>query len=201
MVRAFLLIVAAAAAVQTVFPQDDASWERRTQVALELGYFSPAKETFRNNYDQRLVFGSVSAPIAVGIEIDKPVFRDMDVTLNVRRINHRLKSNDEFSLALMPATLGIRYVVPTGAQGRASWKPYFGAGAEFYWARFGATYLVTQQTPDPVGIASESQNYFGYGLSLGVGVDHPLGDVISWSVGVNYDINRLGSSTDAPGNN
>src|ERR1041384_5901692 len=124
---------------KTVFPQDDASWERRTQVALELGYFSPAKETFRNNYDQRLVFGSVSAPIAVGIEIDKPVFRDMDVTLNVRRINHRLKSNDEFSFALMPATLGRRYVVVTGAQGRASWKPDFGARAEFYWARFGRT--------------------------------------------------------------
>ncbi len=196
MLRSFLLLIASALTVQAALAQDEPAWERRTQVSLELGYFSPSKETFRNNYDQRLVFGSASFPLAVGIEVDRPLYQDLDFTLNIRRINHRLKSSDDFSLALMPATLGIRYLPLGGGPGRPSWNPFFGAGVEFCWARFGATYIVTEQTPDPIAIASESQNYFGYGFNISLGVDHPLGDLLSWSIGAGYDINHLGSSTD-----
>src|SRR5262245_37096420 len=92
MIRSVFLLIVSLAMAQSVFPQDESSWERRTQLALELGYFSPGKETFRNNYDQRLVFGSASIPVSVGLEIDEPFFSDLDLTLNVRRINHKLKS-------------------------------------------------------------------------------------------------------------
>jgi hypothetical protein len=193
MIRSTLLLIAAFSFLQSASSQDEPSEGRRPKVALELGYYSPAKESFRMNYDQSLVFGSVSVPISLGLEFDRPVSAQTDLFLALRRINHQLKSENDITLALMPVTLGIHYYIPKDGIALSGWTPYLTTGLEFHWTRFSTSYLYTQTDPTVLGVVSTSQSYFGYGVMFGVGIDHPWGKLLSSSFGIDYDVNRLGS--------
>lgn len=189
-----MLVTAILGLQQIAFPQADRADPRPTAIALELGYYSPARQSFRTNYSQSLFVGSADVPISLGAELDYPISDGTDLYFSFKRINHALKSNRDFSLTLMPATLGVHYYLPKTFIDLGGWTPYFGGGAEFYWSRFSATYLVTQQDPTPLQEISESSNYFGYGITLGVGFEHPLGGRVRSSFAINYDVNRLGFS-------
>ena len=178
---------------ELAFGQDEPLERRNSAIALELGYYSPARQSFRTNYSQSLFFGSSEVPISLGIEFDYPIARAADIYVSFKRINHALKSDRDISLTLMPATLGVHYYIPRTFIDLGSWTPYFRSGAEFYWSRFSATYILTDNSgPAPIGEISEAVNYFGYGITLGLGIERPLGGAFTISFAVNYDVNQLG---------
>jgi hypothetical protein len=194
MTRFTLILLTALAFVQSASAQEEPAPQRRTRLAIELGYYSPARESFRLNYEQSLFAGSASVPVSLGLELDRPLSAQTDLYLAIRRINHRLKSDNDVSLALMPVTLGIHYYIPKDFISLSGWTPYIGAGAEFYWTRFSSTYLATQNDPTPLAEVSTTDNFLGYGVDLGLGIEHPWGEVFSSSFGIDYDVNRLGFS-------
>ena len=160
---------------------------------MEVSHFSPAKESFRRNYSQDLVFGTADIPVAMGFEAGFSPTGNTEIFLNFRRINHHLQLNKDIGFTLMPATLGIRYYLDE----LGSLRPYFGSGFEFSWARFSSQYVVTGVNgPDPLGIIDETNNYFGYGLNLHIGLDLPVGNSTSLGIAANYNVNKLGSVED-----
>jgi len=195
-VKTILMVFAGILGLQQLaFSQEETPERRKMAIALELGYYSPARQSFRTNYSQSLFFGSSEGPISLGIEFDYPIAQAADLYVSFKRINHALKSDRDISLALMPATLGVHYYIPKTFIDFGNWTPYFGGGAEFYWSRFSATYLVTDYSgPAPLDEISEAANYFGYGIALGLGIERPLGGAFTISFAANYDVNRLGFS-------
>lgn len=194
MTRLLIALLTIFASLQSAYPQESPAAGRTTRVAIEFGYYSPARESFRKNYDQCFFLGSSGVPIALGVEIDYPLSAHTDLFLSVSRINHQLKSHKAFTLALMPATMGIHYYIPKRFIDLTGWTPFLGTGLEFWWTRFSATYLVTQNDPTPLLEVNSTESYLGYGITFGLGIEHPLGDIFSSSFGVNYDVSRLGSA-------
>jgi outer membrane protein with beta-barrel domain len=194
MIRPILILLAALASLQIASSQDGVSGRPGTKLGVELGYYSPAKESFRLNYDQSLFFGSAGVPISLGLEFDKSISGQTDLFLAIRRINHQLKSENDITLALMPVTLGIHYYIPKDVLALTGWTPYLATGLEFHWTRFSAITVYTQSDPTPLGLISTTQSYFGYGITFGLGIEHPWNNLLSSSFGIDYDVNRLGSA-------
>ncbi len=195
----FLLLIFIVAsttiAQESAIPSEYLSGEQKEVfVTLESGYFIPAKESFRKNYDQSLFVGTENIPVSLGVDIAIRVEPRGLVFLNLKRVNNTLASSKDFQLAVIPAIVGYRYQLIPPWRSLGTWSMVGGVGVGFYWAQFRAEYSVTQNDPTPLRTETETEDYFGFGGQVHAGLEKMLGPSMILGLTAAYDITYVGEA-------
>ncbi|MGH7595581.1 MAG: hypothetical protein ACREOI_04475 [bacterium] len=188
----FLLIITANGVSQGLTPDNE-----KAEIYLETGYFTPAKKSFRKNYNQALFISKINLPLSAGIGFRYFMTENTCLHLSVKRINSLLESNEDISLAVMPVAIGVQYYFLRDFFGSKNSKLYFGSDVGFYWARFSAELIQTSEfDPAPIGTIKEARNYYGIGFIVRAGLDHTLSHSLLLGLSLSYDSNHLGRIED-----
>ncbi|MCI0694283.1 hypothetical protein L0337_20030 [candidate division KSB1 bacterium] len=165
----------------------------KAEIYLETGYFTPAKKSFRKNYDQALFISKINIPLSAGIGFRYFMTENACLHLSVKRINSILESNEDVTLAVMPVAVGVQYYLLRNFFGSKNSGLYFGSDIGFYWARFSADLIQTSEfDPTPIGLIKEARNYYGIGVAVRAGLDHMLSHSLLLGLSLSYDSNHLG---------
>lgn len=188
-VSALLIIVVTAITTfsQTVYGQEDQDAGREWNIYISPGWIVSTKETFRENYDQILLFGESGPPLAIAIGAQVFLNEWESLYLEVRSIQYQPleppfgTSELNLTLAVTPLVIGYRYYYyRTDDSGI---RAYANAGIGGYWARASIENVMFR--------ANEAEDYFGIGINGGGGIDFSISSISFLGVGINYDFTRI----------
>ncbi len=157
---------------------------------IKTGYYIPAKESFRKNYDQYIAFGKIEFPMSLHVGTNYNLFSNTFFTLELSRIQNYLESNNFISISIMPAHLGLKYYFDNLSY--LNINPYIGFSLGYYWAYFSIEKFPWNDQGMILGELDESQNYFGLGAKLSVGIDYKISNGSSLGLNFDYDYCKVG---------
>lgn len=172
--------------------QDGLSQDKNgSELYIELGYFVPSKESYRNNYQPCLFFiGDYNLPIALGMGFQYGISNNKALFFQSKLLRNQLESDRETSIVTIPLIFGFRYYLPLDKIDDSNTKIFIGAGAGYYFTFFASKYFRTAVTGEVLGEYVDVLNYNGVGINLESGMEYLLSKRTSISFVINYDITR-----------
>jgi hypothetical protein len=163
-----------------------------THLYLKSGYFIPAKESFRENYDQNFFISDLNFPASLGfgLSILHPHHEGFFYNFEIQKIQNQLMSNKEIHFNQIPFSLGGKWF------SKSNWinDVNFYAGTNFIlcWSYFTGSYSITDDQGIEFGPREDVDHFFGYGIGINGGFLFDISDNKFIGLDLNYDFIQNG---------
>jgi hypothetical protein len=177
--------------VGSLFSGLQAQSNLKNNLYIKFGYFTPAKESYRTNYDQSFFISDNKFPLSFGVGISIPYSDKFFFNFEINKIQNGLTSSDKFHLNQIPLSIGGKYYLSSLFYGSLI-KPYIGASFNFYWSYFSSWYIKVDENGGELGVADETDHYFGYGIAFHLGTPIFRSNRFYSGFEITYDLNHHG---------
>ncbi len=160
------------------------------KIGLEVGHFSPEKESFKENYNQAIYGIPFSA---IGIVGHYLYSKNVNLAFEIHLIHNSLGSTNKVKFDMLPIHFGVKYYYFERNFQPLSVKLFVEGKIGYYLNVFSVEgFLFIDNNGAEYGHQSMAQIYQGMGMKTSVGLETPLLQTLDVGIKFDYDYIKIG---------
>ncbi len=159
------------------------------KIGLEIGHFSPKKESFKENYDQAFYGIPFSA---IGIVGHYLYSKNVNFALEIHLIHNSLASTNKVKFDILPIHFGIKYYFVDKIPNLLNMKLFVEGKVGYYLNVFSVKgFLFIDNSGNEYGQQDMAQLYHGMGVKTSVGLEFPFLQTLDVGIKLDYDYVKM----------
>jgi len=160
------------------------------KIGLEIGHFSPKKESFKENYDQAIYGIPFSA---IGIVGHYLYSKNVNLALEIHLIHNSLASTNKVKFDILPIHFGVKYYLVNRISQLLNVKLFIEGKIGYYLNVFSVEgFLFIDNSGHEYGHQDMAQLYQGMGIKTSVGIESPFLQTLDVGIKLDYDYVEIG---------